>query len=126
MDDITSTTDRYTTFAGIDCAGNSLRLVQAIRRHIDDPAKTNKFWEAFKVKLAHAELEPVKRKADQLCLLCSHVCTWTSCSRSTTTRRGWSCLGFWKSSAADRVPVYSPSTSVRALGATAPPASSPA
>jgi hypothetical protein len=74
MDDITSTTDRYTTFAGIDCTGNSLRLVQAIRRHIDDPAKTNKFWEAFKVKLAHAELEPVKRKADQLCLLCSHVC----------------------------------------------------
>ena len=74
MDDITSTTDRYTTFAGIDCTGNSLRLVQAIRRHIDDPAKTNKFWEAFKVKLAHAELEPVKRKADQLCLLCSHIC----------------------------------------------------
>jgi hypothetical protein len=74
MDDIASTTDRYTTFAGIDCTANSLRLVQAIRRHIDDPAKTNKFWEAFKVKLAHAELEPEKRKADQLCLLCSHVC----------------------------------------------------
>lgn len=76
MDETASktTTDRYTSFAGIDCTANSLRLVEAIRRHIDDPAKTNKFWEAFKVKLAHAELEPVKRKADQLCLLCSHVC----------------------------------------------------
>jgi hypothetical protein len=76
MDNDTATpvTDRYTSFAGIDCAGNSLRLVQAIRRHIDDPAKTNKFWEAFKIKLAHAELEPDSRKADELCLLCSHVC----------------------------------------------------
>ena len=74
VDHTKNTTDRYTSFDGINCTGNSLRLVEAIRRHIDDPTKTNKFWEVFKVKLAQAELEPEKRKADQLCLLCSHVC----------------------------------------------------
>ena len=72
MDEITSTTDRYTTFTGIDCTGNSLRLVQAIRRHIDDPAKTNPFWERFKQRLAKATADEVP-VADKLLLLHSHV-----------------------------------------------------
>jgi len=36
-------TDRYVTFKGIDCHGNARRLVAMLRRHIDDPAKTNLF-----------------------------------------------------------------------------------
>lgn len=46
--------DRYVTFNGIDGDGNARRLVNMLRRHIDDPAKTNPFWERFKEKLAMA------------------------------------------------------------------------
>ena len=45
-------TDRYVTYKNIDCAGNSKKLMAMLRRHIDDPAKTNAFWENFKEKLA--------------------------------------------------------------------------
>lgn len=45
-----STTDRYVTFDGIDCDGNAKILMSMIRNHIDDPEKTNKFWEYFKNK----------------------------------------------------------------------------
>ncbi len=45
-------TDRYVTYKNIDCEGNSKRLMTMLRRHIDDPAKTNAFWEQFKNKLA--------------------------------------------------------------------------
>ncbi len=47
-----SSTDRYVTYKNIDCAGNSKRLMEMLRRHIDDPDKTNVFWEKFKEKLA--------------------------------------------------------------------------
>jgi len=47
-----TTTDRYVTFRNIDCEGNSKRLMALLRRHIDDPEKTNPFWEGFKEKLA--------------------------------------------------------------------------
>ncbi len=46
----TSTTDRYISFDGIDCDGNARILMSYIRRHIDTPEKTNKFWEYFKQK----------------------------------------------------------------------------
>ena len=45
-------TDRYVTYKNIDCEGNSKRLMALLRRHIDDPARSNPFWEKFKEKLA--------------------------------------------------------------------------
>lgn len=45
-----STTDRYISFDGIDCDGNAKQLMTMIRSYIDDPEKTNKFWEYFKKK----------------------------------------------------------------------------
>ena len=44
-------TDRYVTFKNIDCVGNSKRLMAMLREHIDDPEKTNVFWEKFKKNL---------------------------------------------------------------------------
>ena len=46
-----SATDRYVSFKNIDCEGNSRRLMALLRHHIDDPAKSNPFWEKFKEKL---------------------------------------------------------------------------
>ena len=62
--------DRYKSFAGIDCDGDSRRLIGLIRRHIDDPDKTDDFWEAFKGKLAEVGGEA---KPDGLRLVCSYV-----------------------------------------------------
>ncbi|MBP2230277.1 hypothetical protein J2847_003580 [Azospirillum agricola] len=64
--------DRYVSFKGIDCDGNSRQIIARLRSHIDDPAKTNAFWERFKEKLAVAD-DVLKRQADGLCLLCSNV-----------------------------------------------------
>lgn len=64
--------DRYRSFAGIDCDGGSRRLVAAIRRHIDDPAKTDAFWEAFKVRLAQVG-DSRHHTPDELRLVCSSV-----------------------------------------------------
>ena len=47
----TCTSDRYLTFKDIDCAGNSKKLMEMLCRHIDNPAKSNPFWEKFKDKL---------------------------------------------------------------------------
>ncbi len=44
-------TDRYVTFIGIEGDENSRRLIALLRRHIDDPRKSNRFWELFKGKL---------------------------------------------------------------------------
>jgi hypothetical protein len=43
--------DRYVSFIGIEGAGNSRRLIALLRRHIDDPDKSNPFWEQFKQRL---------------------------------------------------------------------------
>ena len=45
-----TTPDRYVSFKEIDCDGNARLLMGMIRRHIDDPARTNAFWEYFKKK----------------------------------------------------------------------------
>lgn len=42
--------DRYVSFEGIDCDGKAQEVMSHIRRHIDDPAKSNVFWEYFKKK----------------------------------------------------------------------------
>ncbi len=49
---MTPPTDRYVTYKNIDCEGNSKQLMKMLRRHIDDPEKSNAFWEKFKEKLA--------------------------------------------------------------------------
>ncbi|MDA8430745.1 MAG: N(2)-fixation sustaining protein CowN [Geobacteraceae bacterium] len=43
--------DRYVSFAGIEGDKNSRRLMEMLRVHIDDPHKSNRFWELFKDKL---------------------------------------------------------------------------
>jgi hypothetical protein len=43
--------DRYVSFVGIEGDKNSRELMAMLRRHIDDPHKTNRFWELFKGKL---------------------------------------------------------------------------
>jgi len=48
---MTTTSDRYVSYKDIDCEGNSRRLMELLRRHIDDPSKSNPFWEKFKEKL---------------------------------------------------------------------------
>lgn len=67
------TADRYVSFIGIDCTGNSRRLAERILMHITDPEKSNAFWDRFKQRLAGADAEAERRVADEMCLLCSHV-----------------------------------------------------
>jgi hypothetical protein len=43
--------DRYVSFVGIEGDKNSRELMALLRRHIDDPQKSNRFWELFKDKL---------------------------------------------------------------------------
>jgi hypothetical protein len=43
--------DRYVSFVGIEGERNSRELIAILRRHIDDPHKTSRFWEQFKEKL---------------------------------------------------------------------------
>lgn len=43
--------DRYVSFVGIEGDKNSQELIVMLRRHIDDPQKTNRFWDQFKEKL---------------------------------------------------------------------------
>lgn len=44
--------DRYVSFVGIEGDKNSRELMVMLRRHIEDPAKTNRFWQMFLEKLA--------------------------------------------------------------------------
>jgi len=44
--------DRYISFAGIEGDRNSRELIALLRRHIDDPGKSNRYWDLFKEKLA--------------------------------------------------------------------------
>ena len=71
----TKESDRYVTFKGIDGDGNARRLVVMLRRHIDDPAKTNAFWEHFKNKLALAGSAEANngRVLDELFLVHSYI-----------------------------------------------------
>lgn len=66
------TADRYVSFAGIDCEGNTAKLLARVFHHIDDPAKTNAFWEKFRAEVQAAE-DIHERKFDGLCLICARV-----------------------------------------------------
>jgi hypothetical protein len=50
----TSKSDRYVSFVGIEGEKNSRELIVMLRRYIDDPAKSNRFWDLFKAKLEAA------------------------------------------------------------------------
>ena len=69
---MSSDTDRYVSFADIDFEGNMAEVLNHLRRYIDDPAKTNAFWEKFKQRLAKAEADSLP-VSDKLLLLHSHV-----------------------------------------------------
>lgn len=64
--------DRYVSFRGIDCTANSAKVMEHIYAIIDDPAKTNAFWEQFKQRVQAAG-NVHARISDELCLLCSFV-----------------------------------------------------
>ncbi|GFE61661.1 N(2)-fixation sustaining protein CowN [Geobacter sp. AOG2] len=75
MEAKTAKPDRYVSFAGINGDENSRVLMEMLRRHIDDPEKTNAFWEKFKEKL-NSVGEPDKtcgRCLDELFLVHSYI-----------------------------------------------------
>jgi len=43
-------TDRYVSFAGIDCMGQALRVMECIERHRAIPGHNNAFWDYFMKK----------------------------------------------------------------------------
>lgn len=67
--------DRYVSFVGIEGDKNSRDLMVLLRRHIDDPAKSNRFWELFKAKLTrvgHTD-QTGERCLDDLFLIHSYI-----------------------------------------------------
>lgn len=61
--------DRYVSFLGLDCDGQARRLVAMLSPYMDDPAKTNAFWQLFARKL-----QPVSGpKHDELFLIHAHL-----------------------------------------------------
>ncbi|MEF2070244.1 N(2)-fixation sustaining protein CowN [Consotaella aegiceratis] len=68
--------DRYVSFKGIDCDANARAVIERVLMHIEDPEKSNAYWEQFKAKLEKAQ-DAANRQADELCLLCAAVSTMT-------------------------------------------------
>ncbi|MCX9154673.1 N(2)-fixation sustaining protein CowN [Niveibacterium sp. 24ML] len=61
--------DRYASFVGLDCNGQAQRLVAMLRPYIEDPAKTNGFWQLFARKL-----NPTSGpRHDELFLIHAHI-----------------------------------------------------
>jgi hypothetical protein len=73
MTDSTCKTDRYVSFKNIDCEGNSKKLMEMLKKHIDDPAKSNAFWEKFKERLATVGQVIADRKIDELFLIHNYI-----------------------------------------------------
>lgn len=67
--------DRYVSFVGIEGDKNSRELMSMLRGHIDDPQKTNRFWELFKEKLDRVGLTDGNggRCLDELFLIHSYI-----------------------------------------------------
>lgn len=73
MDDCPcSKTDRYVSFAGIDCAGNARRILEFVDRNLAQPGRSNAFWDYFARKRVGAPGVP---QADALLLIHSHLNT---------------------------------------------------
>ncbi len=71
MSEVAFQPDRYISFKGIEEEKNSTELIRLLRRHIDDPEKTNPFWEKYKQMLADAESG--KSGKDYLFLIHSYI-----------------------------------------------------
>lgn len=55
-----------------DCVCESRDLIKVLSRHLQDPEKSNAFWEAFENKLSEAgDLE--RKTPDELRLVCSYI-----------------------------------------------------
>lgn len=69
------TPDRYVSFVGIESDKNSRELMVLLRRHIDDPAKSNRYWELFKEKLDRVgkPVEQGGRCMDELYLIHAYI-----------------------------------------------------
>lgn len=67
--------DRYVSFVGIEGDKNSRELMVMLRRHIDDPGKSNRFWEMFTEKLDRVGLMDGNggRCLDELFLIHSYI-----------------------------------------------------
>ena len=67
--------DRYVSFVGIEGDKNSRELMEMLRRHIDQPHKTNRFWDLFKDKLARVGQPDQNggRCLDELFLIHSYI-----------------------------------------------------
>lgn len=67
--------DRYISFAGIKGDENSRKLMAMLRRHIDDPDKSNRFWELFgeKLELVGQPEQNGGRCLDELFLIHSYI-----------------------------------------------------
>jgi len=64
--------DRYVSFRGIRCTEQASLVLEHVFAIIDDPTKTNPFWEKFRSQIIAAADAHVRVK-DELCLLCSHT-----------------------------------------------------
>jgi hypothetical protein len=62
-------TDRYVSFAGIDCDGKARRMMERIDLHLAMPERNNLFWQYFSKKRAGGS----GPKPDDLFLLHSHI-----------------------------------------------------
>lgn len=63
--------DRYVSFVGLDCDGKARRMVAMLRPYMDDPAKSNAFWQLFAKKL-NPQSGP---RHDELFLIHAHLNT---------------------------------------------------
>ncbi len=70
--DMTEIADRYISFTGIDCDGNARIVIDRVLAIIGDPSHSNPLWVRFQARLAEAG-KVGARKADELCLACSHT-----------------------------------------------------
>lgn len=68
-------TDRYVTYKNIDCAGNAKTMMAMLLKHIDDPHKSNAFWEKFREKLKQIDSpqENHGRHIDELFLIHTYI-----------------------------------------------------
>jgi len=67
--------DRYVSFIGIEGDKNARDLMVMLRRHIDDPSKSNRFWQIFLEKLARVGQPDSNggRCLDELFLIHSYI-----------------------------------------------------
>jgi len=61
--------DRYASFVGLDCDGQAKRLVALLRPYMDEPERSNAFWQLFARKLK-SESGP---SHDELFLVHAHI-----------------------------------------------------